>query len=196
MATKCDFSCLGKDVNNFVVHKGNLSRELASVLKIHPFAHYAAYHCGWHARDSSDSGLLYMMMEFFQQEANVFVLVVLLIPQTFYRTYQWESGKRSVEYDVFRFICIALQYENPCLLLASCYNLWRIVSILLDLGVSSKMLNESGVTVLHVASRNGLPTNVKLLVERGADIEAKGDEKGFRANECRFFTYVLVDVKK
>ena len=173
LASVYDFCWIEKDSNYFAVHKFDPYLESTVLCKVDfPFAFYAACNWGSHARGEPEVNLNDQIIEFFAQEDNLLMLMITL----------WPESRRTSIPEVFRSIRTAFQYEIPGLFLAVCYNLPSIVSSYLDRGVRLEKRYGGRTTVLHVASRNGFTTIAKLLLEHGADIEAKGDECG-RAGE-------------
>ncbi|MCJ1282616.1 hypothetical protein MMC26_001941 [Xylographa opegraphella] len=174
-ASAHDFSSAYKDQSLLATHESDSQPESISFFQESPFAFYAARNWGAHARGQPEMELRDLIIGFFQRETNIDMLIMVLWPED---GHVWPKGRREPLPKAFRSIRTAFQYEVPGLFLATCYNLPQIVSTYLDSGSSLGKSNGSGTTALHVAARNGCTDVATLLLDHGADIEAKGDEMG------------------
>ena len=74
-------------------------------------------------------------------------------------------------------VCVIDNYKATCLMLASVYKHPETVRYLVGLkGVDVNHSGQHGYTVLHWVGRYNCPEAVKVLLEGGADIEAKNDK--------------------
>ncbi|MCJ1385533.1 hypothetical protein MMC17_008656 [Xylographa soralifera] len=169
-ASAHDFSSVYTDHDLLATHKSDPYLESTALCQEFPFAFYASCNWGAHARGQPETELKDLIIDFFQREANIYMLIVVLWPE-----YRMRSKNLP---EAFQSIRTAFQYEVPGLFLATCYNLPHIVSTYLDSGVSFGKSNGSGTTALHVAAKNGHIEIATLLLDHGADVEAKGDETG------------------
>ncbi|MCJ1295671.1 hypothetical protein MMC34_007235 [Xylographa carneopallida] len=163
-----DLTSVSQDHDLLAIHNSDLYLDSAALCQEFPFAFYAACHWGAHARGQPETELKDLIIDFFEQEANIYVLIVVL----------WPESRRENLPEAFQSIRTAFQYEVPGLFLATCYNLPHIVSTYLRKGLRFGKSNGTGTTVLHVAARNGHVEIATLLLDHGADLEAKGDETG------------------
>ena len=167
-ASAHNFSSVYNDHNLLIAHKSYPFLESRALCLEFPFAFYAACNWGAHARGQPEEDLKDLIVDFVGREANIDMLIMILWP---------EYGKQNLP-QAFQSIRTAFQYEVPGLFLATCYNLPYIVLTYLETGASLGKLNGSGTTALHVAARNGYSEIATLLLDYGADVEAKGDETG------------------
>ena len=174
-ASAYDFSSVYKDDEMLATHMSDPHHETSSLFQEFPFAFYAACNWGAHARGQPDTELRDLIIESFQREANIYMLIMILWP--FSRDLRLEYRCKTLP-KAFQSIRTAFQYEVPGLFVATCYNLPRTVSACLDSGVSLGKSNGNKTTTLHVAAKDGSTGIATLLLDYGADIEVKGAETG------------------
>jgi ankyrin repeat protein len=86
------------------------------------------------------------------------------------------EGEEIAEFLLKKGVNICNKYETPPLMHASLRGLYKIVKILIEMGVDINSVDNQGKTALMHASKFGNDSIVELLVKNGADVNIKNNK--------------------